>query len=113
MLMNVVKQTIANQVSKVEEKWHHPTVFKVRAVAYETFNLIASTFAGFVGSIFGVLGGTVLVGVGTILGRGSLIMHISTLFATCVVDSYSAVFEHSYHLLSKARPHPRLHPVSA
>lgn len=107
MFIPAVKQMIVEQTSKIGEKWNHPTVFKVKAISFEIFNLMASFASGFVGSLFGVVGGVVLVGIGTVLGLGSLIVHVSTLFATCIVDSYNAAFEHSYNYIARARPQPK------
>lgn len=104
MKVEAIKQSISAQASKIQERWNHPSVLKIRKVAFEVFSMILSTCAGLFGAVFGVGGGVVLVTIGTVLGLGSLITHVSTLFATCVVDSFSSVYNDCYDYLARFAP---------
>jgi hypothetical protein len=104
MTISQVKQNIQTVVSKVQTVFKSPAVVKVQIVAFDALNLLVSTLAGVTGFAVGIVGGAVLVCLGSVIGIGSLALHLINLYGMCLKDGSEACYSTVYSYLKRFRP---------
>lgn len=97
-----------DQMVKVHISFHEtlkqPLLLKVQSVVFEALNIFISSIAGVLGFTAGFTGGALLVVAGTVVGVGSLALHLLNLYGMCVKDGTEGAYSTCYAFLNRYKP---------
>jgi hypothetical protein len=104
MTIKALHQQVSGLATSFKEALIHPSFVKVQIVFFDALNIFISTMAASAGIIVGVVFGAIIVTAGSVIGVGSLAMHLINLYGMCIKDGAMACYSTSYSYFHQFRP---------